>query len=193
MWLLPCSQKMISGYVQPHWCRHLVFHSDLLQPTMLISLCQETERHRQLVFLLALVITKAQETTCASLIRFGESNKPYRRLVPWIMATGTIKKSMTPPTYNTFTDITSTFPSRPTSGSTQTYTVPNDGYIYLFADSGGWTLFIDIDGTERFQIPAYVNPTAVTFVLPVAKGQVIRLYTNNSAASWSIRQVLYFQ
>lgn len=96
------------------------------------------------------------------------------------------------PTYSTYTDISSSFPSSPTSASTNTYTVPNDGWVYLFADSTGWTLYISIDGTDRFIIPAYVNPTAVTFVLPVTSGQIIRLYTNNSATSWHIRQVLFF-
>lgn len=87
-------------------------------------------------------------------------------------------------------------PNKPTSESNVLYTVPADGLFYLYADRGsvgGYTLFVTIikpngDVLTVLNFPAYDPYAVICTFIPLSSGMKIKLSTDNSAETWTIRK-----
>lgn len=96
--------------------------------------------------------------------------------------------------YITDSNILPNFDSQPTSASTKTFTCPDNGWIYMYADRGstaGNTLYIHVDGVARNAFPAYNAYATASIMLPVQTGQVIKLTTDSANPTWTIRQMSF--
>lgn len=90
------------------------------------------------------------------------------------------------------TEIKGSFPTNPTSSSSNTYTFGKDGLVFLYAMRGnnyGYTLFVDIDGVRVFTFPAEKNWAVASIVFPVSAGQKMRIYTDTSSNTWEVSRV----
>lgn len=98
--------------------------------------------------------------------------------------------------YASTINIAGSFPTNPLSTSTNTYTVPEDGWVYYAVDrgtSGGNTLIFWVDGTDRFHHAAYSAYANADMLVPVTKGQVLKFTTDGTSATWTIRKVEFYK
>lgn len=98
--------------------------------------------------------------------------------------------------YASTINIAGSFPANPLSTSTNTYTVPEDGWVYYAVDRGtnsGNTLIFWVDGTDRFHHAAYSAYANADMLVPVAKGQVLKFTTDGTSATWTIRKVVFYK
>lgn len=98
------------------------------------------------------------------------------------------------PDYSNGVDIKSSFPTRPTSSTTQGYTFPTDALVFFTADknSQGFTLFAYVDGHQVAVIPANVPFGGVSLTLPIRKGSELVFKTDSTSETWAIRVVRYY-
>lgn len=112
------------------------------------------------------------------------------------MASGIIGSQMHPISYSTFDTLNEYFDEHPTSSSSGAYTFSEDGWLYIYATRGsaeGYTLIVSFDGVDRFFFPAYDAYAVVTIVIPVMKGQVLRLRTDSTSRTWTLREVRFMR
>lgn len=98
--------------------------------------------------------------------------------------------------YASTINIAGSFPANPLSTSTNTYTVPEDGWVYYAVDRGtnsGNTLIFWVDGTDRFHHAAYSAYANADMLVPVVKGQVLKFTTDGTSATWTIRKVEFYK
>ena len=111
------------------------------------------------------------------------------------MATGTIQKQHSAPTYATVTNLfPNPFPEFPKSNTTASYTFPSDGYVSACFErqSQGQSIWLYIDGHEVGYYPAHVAPYTVTPGFPVRKGQVLTIKTDSTSNSWITRFIKFY-
>lgn len=98
--------------------------------------------------------------------------------------------------YTTYVSLLSTIPAQPTNATTASYTVPNNGWVYMYATRGstaGNTLFINVNGNNYYYFPAYDAYAVVAIIIPVVKGQVLKFTTDSASATWTIRELRYMR
>ena len=91
-------------------------------------------------------------------------------------------------------------PTNPTSASYTTFTAPENGYFFIFADRGstpGNTLIVALlkpneEILRSVNIPAYDAYATCTTFIPIAKGMKIRIYTDCDTPTWNVREQLFW-
>lgn len=75
----------------------------------------------------------------------------------------------------------------PISTTSDTYTCPSDGWIYFYAQRSvsGNTLYFYLNGISVHNFPAFVANYA-NMIYPVSAGDVIKMTTDSTGASWHI-------
>lgn len=95
-------------------------------------------------------------------------------------------------TYTTYVNMLDTIPAQPTSATTASYTVPNNGWVYMYATRGstaGNSLFLSVNGVTCYTFPAYDAYAVVAIIIPVTRGQTLKFTTDSGNATWTIRQL----
>ena len=94
--------------------------------------------------------------------------------------------------YTSKTDLVEYFPNHPTQSTTNSYTFAEDGWVYIYGIRGkafGYTLKVNIDGTDYYNFPAEQNYATASLVFPVYKGQTMRIYTDSAGETWGVLRV----
>ena len=95
-------------------------------------------------------------------------------------------------TYTTYVNMLDIIPANPTSATTASYTVPNNGWVYMYATRGstaGNSLFLSVNGVTCYTFPAYDAYAVVGIIFPVTRGQTLKFTTDSASATWTIRQL----
>lgn len=95
-------------------------------------------------------------------------------------------------TYTTYINMLDTIPAQPTSATTASFTVPNNGWVYMYATRGstsGYTLLLNINGVPCYNFPAYDAYAVAAIIIPVTRGQVLKFTTDSANTTWTIRQL----
>lgn len=107
-----------------------------------------------------------------------------------------VDAKLSPISYTTVNSLMSIFDTNPTSSSSATYTFTDDGWLYVYATRGsssGYTLQIIFDDVARFFFPAFDAYAVVNIIIPVKSGQVLKFATDNSSATWTMREITFLQ
>ena len=98
------------------------------------------------------------------------------------------------------TSVSAGFDSQPTSSSTKVFTAPKNGMFCLFANRGntsGNTLRLHVMNPDdtinfTFHFPAYEAYATATAMIPVAKGMKLKMDTDATSATWTVRTQSFF-
>ena len=95
--------------------------------------------------------------------------------------------------YTNITNIQGSFPANPLSTSTNTYTFSTDGWVYLYADdTKNYSLMIYINDVARYWFPGYASIATTDVIFPVIKGEVMKIVTDATTATWTIRNLFFY-
>ena len=121
-----------------------------------------------------------------------EGDKYIRTYRSWTSSWGDWTSFQPALTYTTYVNMLDTIPANPTSATTASYTVPNNGWVYMYATRGstaGNSLFLSVNGVTCYTFPAYDAYAVVAIIIPVTRGQTLKFTSDSANATWTIRQL----
>lgn len=85
-------------------------------------------------------------------------------------------------------------PWNPTKDTTETYTCPDDGFfgIGAYKSTPGNSFYLTVNGINQVQMISFSGGVGFGSVIPVAKNDVIKIYTDEEEPNWTVNQQRFY-